>query len=273
MASDASWGGAPWSNLAGPLLLVVVCMVLARTWAMLINRWADWRFDRENPRTSGRAIASGRLSPRAGLAVALACAAGFVGVCGLLRVLFANPWPLILSVPVLAWIAFYSFTKRFTWLCHVFLGGALAASPLAAAVAVEPGYLLSVPGRALWWLALMVMLWVAGFDVAYALQDLEFDRKTGLKSVPARLGVRGALWASRLLHALALFTLVAFSAMDPRLGVITQAAIVMVGGVLGFEHWVLHLRGVAGLPLAFFTLNGVVSVVLGSALVVDVALG
>src|SRR5690606_37906682 len=101
---------------------------------------------------------------------------------------FDNPWPLVLSVPTLAWIAFYSFTKRFTALCHVFLGGALAASPLAAAIAVEPGALATTP--ALWLLAAMVLLWVAGFDIAYALQDIDFDRATGLRSVPARLGTR-----------------------------------------------------------------------------------
>ncbi|MBL8744865.1 MAG: UbiA family prenyltransferase, partial [Phycisphaerae bacterium] len=116
------------------LLLIALCMVLARTWAMLINRLADSRFDHDNPRTARRVFASGRLTLRQGWAIALVCATAFVAACGAF-VLFNNSWPLILSLPVLAWIALYSYTKRFTLLCHLFLGGALAASPIAAAIA------------------------------------------------------------------------------------------------------------------------------------------
>ncbi|TVQ31495.1 MAG: 4-hydroxybenzoate octaprenyltransferase [Phycisphaeraceae bacterium] len=268
LATPAARGEESWGVFAGQLGLVVVCMFFARTWAMLVNRLADRRFDAANPRTAGRAMASGRLDARAGLAVALGAAAAFLATCGLFLVFFGNTWPLLLSVPTLAWIGFYSFTKRFTALCHLFLGGALAASPLAAAIAVHPEALGATP--ALWLIAGMVLLWVAGFDVAYALQDLNFDRETGLRSVPAKLGAGGALWAARLLHLGAFAMLALAWGAEPRFGWLFGTAAAGVGGLLVYEHVVLAKRGVAGLPLAFFTLNGVVSCVLGVAGSVDV---
>lgn len=261
--------GSPWSRFAGQLAVVVACMVLARTWAMLVNRLADRDIDAANPRTQRRVIASGRLSSRDGLLIALAAAAGFVACTALFWFFFANPWPLALGVPVLAWIAFYSFTKRFTALCHVFLGGALAASPLAAAVAIDPAFVATSP--ALWLLAGMVLLWVAGFDVIYALQDVEFDRATGLHSVPARLGPVGAIRVSRLLHAGAFALLCLAARAETRFGPVFAAAVIAVGGLLVVEHVVLVRRGKAGLDMAFFTINGVVSCVLGAAGVLDLA--
>lgn len=254
---------APWGRFAAQLALVVLCMVCARTWAMLVNRLVDRRFDAANERTRRRAFASGSLSPARGWAVALASAALFVALASLFLLAFDNPWPLILSVPLLAWIAFYSLTKRFTALCHLFLGGALAASPLAAAIAVDPAALSRAP--ALWFLAGMVLLWVAGFDVIYALQDIDFDRRTGLRSIPARLGWRGGLWISRLLHAGALAMLALAWRADPRLALLFGVGVGAVAALLAVEHAVLVRRGRAGLDMAFFTLNGVVSLVLGLA--------
>ncbi|MFI4897921.1 MAG: UbiA family prenyltransferase, partial [Phycisphaerales bacterium JB059] len=115
--------GIDWSRFGGMLALVVVCMFFARTWAMVTNRVADREIDAANPRTARRAFAAGALSGRDGLLVLAGSALAFVGVCALYWVLYANPWPTLLSGIVLAWIAFYSYTKRFTWLCHVFLGG------------------------------------------------------------------------------------------------------------------------------------------------------
>jgi 4-hydroxybenzoate polyprenyltransferase len=280
-----------WGRLPAQLGLVVVCMFLARTWAMLVNRLADWKFDRDNPRTARRAVASGRLSPSDGWVVALLCAIAFILTTLGFLVFFANPWPALLSAPVLAWIALYSYTKRFTALCHLFLGGALAASPIAAAIAVSgmgaffdagvrtnaaglPAVMvwLAPHGGAILRIAGFVMLWVAGFDVAYALQDLDFDRRTGLRSIPAALGVRGSLWASRALHAGALVLLTLAARTDPRFGPIFFVAVGFVAVLLVFEHIVLARRGVAGLPLAFFTINGVVSLLLGAAGVADVLL-
>jgi 4-hydroxybenzoate polyprenyltransferase len=258
---------------AAQLGLIVLCMVLARTWAMLVNRLADRQIDAANPRTQRRVIASGRLTARDGLAIALGCAAAFLGVCSLFWFFFANPWPLILGAPVLAWIAFYSFTKRFTALCHIFLGGALAASPIAAAIAINPATLATLP--ALWFLAGMVLLWVAGFDVIYGLQDIEFDRGAGLHSIPAALGWRNAIWVSRLLHIVA-FAMLALAASpigrEHRFGPVFFAAVGLVGVLLIVEHAILGKRGRAGLDMAFFTVNGVVSCVLGVAGVIDLTL-
>ena len=259
--------GRSGNEFVGQLALVVVCMVLARTWAMLVNRLADARIDADNPRTAGRAIASGRLGFGAGLGFALGSAALFVGACTLFWVLYDNPWPTYLSVPTLAWIAFYSFTKRFTWLCHVFLGGALAASPLAAAIAVRPGALADSP--ALWWIAGMVLAWVAGFDVIYALQDEAYDRQVGLSSVPARFGWRRAVWFSRVFHVAAAGMLVMAGLSEPRFAAWFWAGAIAVAGVLVVEHAVLATRGRAGLPMAFFTCNGVISCLLGTAGVID----
>jgi 4-hydroxybenzoate polyprenyltransferase len=248
--------------------LVVVCMVLARTWAMLVNRLADRGFDAANPRTSRRALAAGRLSVRDAAAFTLGCAGAFILVTAAFWLAFDNLWPVVLSVPVLAWIAFYSFTKRFTALCHVFLGGALAASPIAAAIAMDPGSLGHTPS--LWWLAGMVVLWVGGFDVIYALQDVDFDRDTGLHSIPARLGPERAIWISRFMHAGAAGCLVAAAASDDRFGRVFGVGVVLVFALLITEHVILAKRGRAGLEMAFFTVNGVVSCVLGIAGVVDV---
>ncbi|MCC6675631.1 MAG: 4-hydroxybenzoate octaprenyltransferase [Phycisphaerales bacterium] len=277
LARDES---SPWARFAGQLGLVVVCMVLARTWAMLFNRLADRGIDAANPRTARRVFASGRLSPRAGWAIALGCAALFVAAAWLFDVCFGNPWPARLAVPVLIWIAFYSLTKRFTWLCHVFLGGALAASPIAAAIAVNPpsvglaGGGLSVEGAgvrtpAVFWLAGMVVMWVAGFDIIYALQDVAFDRATKLWSIPARLGVPPAIWISRVLHAAAVVFLFSAARADPRFGSLFAVGVLAVVGLLVGEHAVLARRGERGLDMAFFTLNGILSCVLGLCGVID----
>lgn len=256
---------ASWTRFGGQLALVVGCMVAARTWAMLFNRIADRRLDAANPRTRARALAAGLVSTRQAWAVALGAAGVLIALAaGFLA--FDNAWPVILSVPVLAWIAFYSLTKRFTVLCHVFLGGALAASPLAAALAIHPP---ALGAPTLWFLALMVMLWVAGFDVIYALQDLEFDRQRGLSSIPARLGARGAAWCARALHLGAFAALVCAARSGPRFGMLFSAGIGAVGALLIVEHVVLARQGLRGLNVAFFTLNGVVSLVLGLAGVID----
>lgn len=259
----------PWARFGAQLVLVVLCMVLARTWAMLVNRLADRRFDGANPRTSRRVFASGRLTARQGWPIALAAAGLFVGAASLFLALFANPWPLVLAAPVLGWVALYSYTKRFTALSHLFLGGALAVSPLAAAVAVRPSSLADTP--ALWWLAAMVVAWVAGFDVIYALQDIAFDRAAGLRSIPARLGWRRAIWVSRLMHAGAACLLVAAWGGDPRLGWFFGAGVLIAGALLIAEHAVLARRGKEGLDMAFFTLNGFVSCTVGALGCIDAA--
>lgn len=269
------------SRFAAQLALVVVCMVLARTWAMLLNRLADRKIDADNPRTARRALAAGRLTPRAGWAIAAACAALFLLTCSAFHILLHNPWPIALAPLVLAWLALYAYTKRFTFLCHFFLGSALAISPIAAVIAIDPTHLTMTPSaltltgyltptaHAVFYLCAFVLLWVAGFDITYALQDLDFDRDAGLHSVPARFGWRRALWIARILHAVAFLALIAAIRTAPQLGVITAAAATLVAALLIYEHIVLARRGAAGIPMAFFTINGVVSLILGTAGITD----
>ena len=255
--------GIDWTPFAKMLALIVVCMIFARNWAMLVNRVADARLDADNPRTAKRAFASGALSMRDGYTLLAFNAIAFMITCSLFGFLFSNWWPTILGAPVLLWIGFYSFTKRFTWLCHLFLGGALAASPIAAAIAVGPADIPFTP--ALFPIAAMVLCWVAGFDIIYALQDLEYDQEVGLSSIPSRFGWKQAARLSRVLHLLALVSLSIAWKIEPRFGLIFAAAIGLVGVVLMYEHIILAKRGKAGIPMAFFTLNGIVSVILGSA--------
>jgi len=245
-------------------------MVLARTWAMLINRLVDRKIDVQNQRTKGRIFASGSLNAATGWWVAGACAVGFSLVAALFGVFYDNWLPVMLSVPVLVWIAFYSFTKRFTALCHLFLGGALAASPLAAAIAVNPGALAQTP--AIYYMAGFVLVWVAGFDVIYALQDEDFDRQAGLSSIPSKLGTRVAIWVSRGFHAVAAGLIVMVWRSDARFGWVFGGAVLLVLGLLALEHVIVAKRGKAGLDMAFFTVNGVVSCLLGAAGCVDVLL-
>jgi 4-hydroxybenzoate polyprenyltransferase len=262
--------GLSWQSFAGKMALILICMVAARTWAMLVNRLADRDIDAANPRTQRRAFAAGRLEAGQGWGVALACAGVFIAACAGFKLLYDNWWPLALSVPVLAWIALYSYTKRFTALCHVFLGTSLAIAPLAAALAVWPEALRTVP--TLWWIAGFVVAWVAGFDVIYALQDEGFDQSKGLRSIPAALGSAGARAVSMVLHAGAAAALVLAWKSHAGFGLIMLAGVVAVLALLVTEHVIVYRgaqRGLAGLNMAFFTLNGVVSCVLGVLGVVD----
>ncbi|CAN5850655.1 putative 4-hydroxybenzoate polyprenyltransferase [soil metagenome] len=265
----SSAGPAPRDHraLVEKFALIILCMVLARTWAMLINRIADARIDAANPRTAGRAVASGRLPPRTAMALALACALGFTGAAAAFWPLFSNPWPLALALPVLAWLALYSYAKRFTLLCHMLLGSALAISPISAALAIDPSSLAHTP--ALYALSAMVLCWVAGFDIIYALQDESFDRARGLHSIPAALGPRRAVYISRTLHAAAVAALFISYALEARFGLLFLTGVAVAALCLIAEHIVLQRRGLAGLPLAFFTLNGIVSCTLGALGITD----
>lgn len=251
----------------GEFVLIVVCMVTARTVAMAVNRWADAAIDAGNPRTSRRAVPSGRLPRSAMAAAAAVCAGLFVAACGGFWLAYGNPWPVVLSPAVLAFLGGYSFAKRFTWLCHAWLGLALAASPVAAALAIHPA---ALQRPDIWLLAAMVACWVAGFDVIYALQDVTVDRAAGLNSLPARFGAERALWVSRALHAAALAALVMLTLQSPWLGVLFGGGVALVAALLALEHALVWGSRTHHLNMAFFTVNGVVSVVLGALGVVEV---
>jgi 4-hydroxybenzoate polyprenyltransferase len=234
---------------------VILCMVFARTAAMGFNRWADRHLDARNPRTAIRAIPAGALSARFVAFVVVLSSVGFV----LSTLLFwwghANPWPIRLSVPVLLFLLGYSYAKRFTSLAHVWLGVALALSPVAAWIAVRGNVEISPV-----LLAAAVALWVTGFDIIYACQDIAVDRSLGLRSIPAWLGMDGAMWVARGCHLLMVGLLVAFARSTPELSDFFAWGLVAVAGLLAYEHWLVRGRDLSRVNLAFLNVNGVISV-------------
>ncbi len=267
----------PWAVLAtfmaaepglpkwGQVALIVACMVLARTVAMGANRLLDARLDALNPRTARRAIPSGRLTVGFVALAVIACSAGFVGVTSLFGVLYGNWVPLIAAVPVLAFVSAYPFLKRFTQLCHYYLGAALALAPVCAWVAIA-GTLSAEP----FLMALAVLTWTAGFDVIYACQDYESDLATGVFSVPARFGIAKALWVARLTHVVCAAALVALLWVSPSLTTLFAIGIGMTFVLLIIEHVLVRPTDLSRVNLAFFTLNGVISLVLGLCGLIDV---
>ncbi|MGA2630247.1 MAG: UbiA-like polyprenyltransferase [Terriglobia bacterium] len=231
------------------LLWIVVAMVGARSAAMTFNRIADLRIDALNPRTKARALPAGQLS--------LGFAIAFTIVSCALLVLAAhelNPLAFKLSPVAIAILLAYSFTKRFTLLSHLILGLCLGISPAAAWIALRGGLSVSVL-----LLGAAVMLWVAGFDVIYACQDVEFDHSLGLHSVPRRYGIRAALWISALLHVGTLALLIAVVRME-NLGWIAAAGLAVVAALLAYEHSLVKPSDLSRVNAAFFTVNGFISI-------------
>ncbi|RRA47291.1 UbiA-like polyprenyltransferase [Acidipila sp. EB88] len=232
------------------IVWIIVCMVTARSAAMAFNRWADSTLDAANPRTSMRAIPAGTLSRN--------FVGGFVLVSALLFVLAAsrlNMLTLLLSPVALGVVLLYSYTKRFTRWSHVFLGVALGIAPAAAWIAIRG----SLDPRILT-LAAAVLFWVGGFDVFYSCQDAEHDRASGLYSVPATLGIPGAFWVARIMHCVMLLLLVCMVQLFG-LGLVGLAAVALVAMLLLYEHSIISPRDLSRMNAAFFTLNGVISIV------------
>jgi len=233
-------------------LWITLAMVGARSAAMAFNRIADREYDARNPRTASRALPAGRLSVRFVWAFTLLAAALFF-----LASLMLNRLALILSPVALGSVLLYSYTKRFTSLSHVVLGWCLCIAPTGAWVAVRGAIDSPVPLL----LSLVVLLWTAGFDVLYACQDFEFDRRAGLRSIPARLGVARALWVSRLLHAGAFAALVGLYFLT-HLGAPAVAGVAATGALLVYQHSLVRPDDLSRLNAAFFTTNAFVSVIL-----------
>jgi 4-hydroxybenzoate polyprenyltransferase len=234
---------------AGRLLAILLAMVGARTAAMGFNRIVDRKIDALNPRTAGRELPTGRVSLTAAWAMTVASALLFVAASAWL-----GPLCLLLSPVALLLVFGYSYTKRFTWLCHLFLGLAIAAGPGGAWIAVAG----TVSAPALW-LMLAVATWIGGFDILYALADRDFDLAHGLQSIPARFGVRGALILSAGLHAITVAALCAL-ARSAGLGPVYWLGISAITAILLWEHAVVRPSDLSRLDMAFFTLNGYVSV-------------
>lgn len=233
---------------AAQIGLVLVCMVAARSSAMGFNRIADRAFDAKNPRTAARELPAGQISLPAAWAFTIGTAAVFVAAAALLGLETLALAPVAL---VVLWG--YSLTKRFTALCHLFLGLALGLAPTAVWIALTGGY-----GVVPLVLSLAVATWVAGFDMIYACQDAAFDREHGLYSVPSVYGVRAALVASAALHVGTVGLLGALPVLVP-LGWAYLVGVGLIGVVLAYEHWIVRPGDLSRVDKAFFDLNGYVS--------------
>jgi 4-hydroxybenzoate polyprenyltransferase len=231
------------------LLWIIVAMVAARSAAMAFNRWADAAIDAANPRTNTRALPAGHLSPAFVVTFVVASSAVFVLAASQL-----NRLALLLSPVALLVLLVYSYTKRFTRWSHLVLGFALGIAPAAAWIAVRG----SLDPRILL-LTAAVTFWVAGFDVLYACQDFDFDRQAGLHSIPRYLGIRGALWVAHGFHLLMVGFLVALLVVFG-LGMLAVGGTAVVILLLLYEHSLVKANDLSKLNAAFFTMNGVISV-------------
>lgn len=265
----AAGGWPSWKTVA----LIVACMVTARSAAMAFNRWADREIDARNPRTQTRPSVTGALSPGFLLGFVAVAATLFVGAAWML-----NQTCFVLALPTLAVLMGYSYAKRFTSLSHVWLGVALGLAPIGAHLAVR-GNLDPLPGLGLrhgaaweWFPILMgsaVVFWTAGFDLIYACQDYQVDRaEEGLHSMPKALGIRGALWLSILLHLACVAVLVG-AGWYAGLGVWYFGALLITAVLLTYEHWIVRPDDLSRVNVAFFTLNGAVSLLIFVAVLVE----
>jgi len=234
------------------VLWIVIAMVGARSAAMAFNRIADRDFDARNPRTASRALPAGLLSVSFVWVFTILAAALFVLAAAML-----NRLTLILSPVALACVLLYSFTKRWTQFSHLVLGACLSIAPTGAWIAVRG----EIGSAAPLLLSLVVLLWTAGFDILYACQDYDFDRREGLRSIPARFGISRALWISRALHAAAFLALV-WLFLVTGLGPIAFAGVLATGALLIYQHRLVRADDLGRLNAAFFTTNAFVSVIL-----------
>lgn len=245
------------------LVLVLLCMVFARSAAMAFNRYLDRDIDGANPRTKVREIPAGAISPKAALAFVLVNSALFC-----VTTFFINELCFYLSPIALLVVLGYSYTKRFTSFCHFVLGLGLALAPIGAYIAVTGTFS---------WISvlygLVVLFWVAGFDIIYALQDEDFDAGLGLHSIPVRLGKKGALKLSNALHFLcALVLLLASYWQAVQFDVFTYLHYIATAAflvLLTYQHTLVKPNDLSRVNLAFFTTNGVASVLFGTLLIVD----
>jgi 4-hydroxybenzoate polyprenyltransferase len=245
------------------MLWITVAMAGARSAAMTFNRIADKDLDAANPRTAGRELPSGKLS------IGFAWAFLFASIAFFLVASYSlNRLTFLLSPVALVSVLGYSYAKRFTAFSHIFLGWALAISPTAAWIAVRGAIDSEIPLL----LSLLVLMWTAGFDVLYACQDFDFDRKAGLRSIPARFGIRNSLWIARLVHLQAFLVLVLLYAVTG-LGWPALVGVVAVGALLVYQHTLVKPTDLSRMNAAFFTTNAFVSVILfvtfGAAVFID----
>lgn len=262
LAARDTTGGLPtWTQIG----LILICMLAARSFAMTFNRIADKKIDAANPRTASRPLVTGGISMREAWSFLIGSAAIFVVGCAGFLVFCGNPWPIYLSIPTLVMLAAYSYMKRLTSMAHFFLGLSISFAPLAAWIAINPDSL----GLPAILLTTCVLFWIAGFDIIYACQDFEVDRRDGLRSVPSRLGIPGALWLSRACHVATVALLAAFGVVVG-LDWLFWAAAGVTAVLLIAEQAVVRPTDLSRVNLAFFTINGCVSLILGLATIGDI---
>jgi 4-hydroxybenzoate polyprenyltransferase len=245
----------------GQIGWILLAMVGARSAAMAFNRLADLPFDARNPRTAGRALPRGEVTRGFVILFTVVSSSALVFAAAML-----NPLAFRLSPLALAIIFFYSFTKRFTWLSHLFLGSALACAPVGAWIAVR-GDMAAAPFIC----GLAVALWIAGTDIIYACQDVDFDRAVALHSIPKRFGVATALWISGLLHLVMVMLLIWLFRREG-LGVISFAGLAAVTALLAYEHSLVKPSDLSRVNTAFFTVNGWISILLFLTTSIDLVL-
>ena len=244
--------------------LVLLCMLFARSAAMAFNRYTDRAIDAKNTRTVLREIPAGVIKPKSAIIFVLIMSLAFV-----ITTYFVNPVVFYLSPVALLIILGYSYTKRFTWLCHFVLGIGLGLAPIGAFVAVTGAFhILPVL------YGIMVMLWVSGFDIIYALQDEEFDKTNGLHSIPGKFGKATAKKIAIVLHFLCacfLFYIAWYqSQVFPTLGMLHWIGAIGFAGLLVWQHRLVRLYDLSRINQAFFETNGIASILFGSAVIVDV---
>src|SRR3954453_17579595 len=243
---------------AHDLLWITLAMVGARSLAMALNRLIDARIDARNPRTAGREIPSGQLSLVQVVLFIAASLALFLVAVWQLAPKTHWLWP----IPVIGFVV-YPYLKRFTWLCHLWLGAVDGLAPVGAWVAITN----QLPWEA-WMLGAAVALWVAGFDFFYALFDADIDRTQKLHSVVTRFGARGAFLAARIAHALTVVFLVA-AGLGLGVGVFYWLGVAVVAALLAYEHSLVNPNDLRRLDAAFFTMNGVISVAFAAFVILD----
>ena len=241
------------------LILVVLAMVFARNAAMGFNRYIDRDIDAKNDRTKVREIPSGKLSPKQALAFVIINSVLFI-----ITTFFINKLAFFLSPVALAVILGYSLTKRFTALCHFVLGLGLSLAPIGAFIAETGRFSLEVI-----LLGVAVLTWVAGFDIIYALQDIEFDKKEKLYSIPAMVGYKKALVISKILHFLSAAFIVLFIRLA-KLGILSNIGATIFILSLMYQHLVVEKDGLKKINLAFFTTNGIASLLFGVFVIADI---
>ncbi len=246
----------PWWEL---LILVLLCMVFARSAAMAFNRWLDADFDAINPRTAVREIPAGIISKRNAMVFVVCSCFAFI-----VTTYFINALCLVLAPVALFVILFYSYTKRFTSLCHLVLGLGLSLSPIGAYIAVT-GKFAFVPVL----FSLSVLFWVSGFDIIYALQDEEFDKVNQLRSIPSMLGANRALRVSEFLHVLSFASIIAAGVLG-KFSWFYWAGAAIFGYFLFYQHTLVKPKDLSRVNRAFFTSNGIASVIFSLFVLIDI---